>query len=170
MLCIGLCQEPPSTRRRMQKLTTDYFQIRWELPTYYLLNAVRVKVNSSMIHPTKASTSLRTSRVIAKKYEVTNDLEFEQVKSLLNRPCDICDGVAELISLAYPLKDGAPLVQANILTLCKPCKLAKTVDLSHFFFNGGIDEARYLAIVGELVSRNGGAELKSYLSRILGLV
>lgn len=119
------------------------------------------------------SSWVRQARHRAKKHDIHNSLTIEEVEQILinyQGKCAYCTKTAETLDHSFPLKDGAPNVQANILPCCKGCKeTKKTNDLVWMFSQGHIQNDKYVAILGDMLNLNGGSELKQHVKKVTGM-
>ena len=98
--------------------------------------------------PESISGWVRQARYRANKIGVHNDLKLSDVLSMVeeNKLCDYCGKVGfETFDHAFPFKDGAANVLANLTVVCKACKgRKKNNDLIWAFNSGIIDGDIYL--------------------------
>lgn len=123
----------------------------------------------------KASISgwVRQARHRAKKYGVYNDLNIEPIEELVlfyENKCALCSNNYEVIDHMFPMKEDGPNVAANILPICKSCKITKrNKNLVDIHNSRDISKSTYLRLLREMVSRDGGDVLKEYIKVLTGL-
>lgn len=121
----------------------------------------------------KISGWVRQSRHRAKKHGITNRLSTADVKKLIaaaeNR-CAYCAGTATTLDHPFQLGTGAPNVLANVLPCCAGCKARKgNSDLIQFLNGGGIDRAVFVTIITDMLSRDGGGDLRNHVKNVTGI-
>jgi len=118
------------------------------------------------------SSWVRQARHRAKKQQLPNDLDIQEVEKIVEfyGSCAYCDEPYETLDHAFPLKDSAPNVAANILPSCKKCKLAKkNNDLVYLFEKEQISKDRYIKLLKEVLTRPGKKVLKEHIKAITGM-
>ena len=116
---------------------------------------------------------VRQARHRAKKHDIYNELEMADVEEIVNHYdcCAYCEEDAETLDHAFPLKDSAPNVAANVLPSCKDCKSAKrSNDLVWMFNNKKITKEQYVAILRDMLDRPGGKILREHVKAITGML
>jgi 5-methylcytosine-specific restriction endonuclease McrA len=119
------------------------------------------------------SSWARQARHRAKKQELHSDLNIDEILEVCESydgKCAYCrENDAETLDHAFPLKDLAPNVTANVLPACKDCKSAKkSNDLVWLFNKKKITNNNYLKLIKEMVIRTGGDLLKNHIKSATG--
>lgn len=118
------------------------------------------------------SSWVRQLRHRAKKHNLYNDLTIPEIQAVIieyKNMCCICDNVSEVLDMAYPLRNGAPNVQANVLPLCILCKKTKgNDDLTAMFTSGVIDRDKFLTIIKSCFGHNHGDVLRMHVRTLSG--
>lgn len=119
------------------------------------------------------SNWIRQARYRAKKLNIYNDLELQDVLEIIRDhqyKCAYCDDEAETLDNPYPYKDEAPGVIANVLPCCKKCRDSKNkMDLTNMHSIKLIDTEKYLSILKQIFVRKGGDLLREHVKKISGL-
>ena len=114
---------------------------------------------------------IRQARYRAKKQNIHSDLEIQDIISILeDEHCSYCKvNKCDTLDHPFPLKDNAPNVPANVVTVCKKCKdLKKNNDLVWMYACGVVTEKTYLDLLKRLFERRGGNIVKDYVRRLSG--
>lgn len=85
-----------------------------------------------MANSQKAISSwIRQLRFRAKKHNLYSDLNIKDVQEVYEyyqKKCILCQDAYSTLDMAFPLKNGGPNVQANVILLCENCKSMKKND------------------------------------------
>jgi hypothetical protein len=119
------------------------------------------------------SSWVRQARHRAKKQNIYNDLSTENVELIVENygKCAYCEKECQTLDHAFPLKDAAPNVVANILPCCKKCKKdKKNNDLIWMYNNKKISKSHYVKLLKIMLERPGGEILKEHIKAITGII
>ena len=121
------------------------------------------------------SSWVRQARYRAKKYSIYSQLEIEDIIDIieeLDGNCAYCDDtMIEMLDHAFPLKDGAANIPANVLPCCRSCKnKKKNNDLVWMFSRKYIDKKKYVEIIKEILNRKDGNLMKDHIRIATGIV
>jgi 5-methylcytosine-specific restriction endonuclease McrA len=118
------------------------------------------------------SSWVRQLRHRAKKHNLYNDLSIQEIQSVIKEYknlCCFCGCDSEVLDMAYPLRNGAPNIQANVLPLCKGCKDKKgNNDLTAMYTLGVVDRDIFLMILKSCFNRNNGDVLRTHVRALSG--
>jgi 5-methylcytosine-specific restriction endonuclease McrA len=118
------------------------------------------------------SSWVRQLRHRAKKHNLYNDLTIQEIQSVIreyDNLCCFCNQLSEVLDMAFPLRNGAPNVQANVLPLCKKCKNIKgNDDLITMFTSNIIERDKFLTILKSCFNRNHGDVLRIHVRALSG--
>ena len=121
-----------------------------------------------------ASSWVRQLRHRAKKHNLFNDLSIEEIHEVIESfdfKCCLCGGDYYLLDTCFPLKDNAPNIQANVMTLCKECKSKKkNLDLLQMCSSGLITRQVFSNMLKSCFKRNHGDVFKSYVKALSGYI
>lgn len=121
---------------------------------------------------TSISSWIRQARHRAKSYNIYSELNSQDIEEIIQHyeTCAYCEKPTETLDHAFPLKDQAPNVAANVLPCCKSCKsIKKYNDLVWMYNNGHISEEIYTAIMEDMITRPGSEKLKEHIKIALGI-
>lgn len=114
---------------------------------------------------------VRQTRFRAKKYGCYVELTAEDVLAIYksaNDTCGYCKGPATSPDLAFPIKEKAPCVAANIIPCCEQCKIKKkNRDIVTYYKLGGISKENMKCLIMQMIARNGGVHLRAYMRQQL---
>lgn len=115
---------------------------------------------------------VRQLRHRARKHNLFNQLSMLEIQEVLNQHaqcCCICDGVYDVLDMAFPLKDGGPNVQANVIPLCVMCKnLKKNRNILEMVTDGYISKDKFAEILKKCINNNNGDVLVSHIKSLSG--
>lgn len=118
------------------------------------------------------SSWVRQLRHRAKKHNLFNSLSISEIQEVIdhtNGKCCLCDADYTVLDVAFPLKDGAPNVQANVIVLCAACKgLKRNENLLYLVSNDLISKPIFTNILKLCFSRNHGDILVSHVKALSG--
>lgn len=123
---------------------------------------------------TKISNWVRQARHRAKKHNVHNDLNINDIHIIINDgngKCAYCKSTP-LCSLdhPFPIKDNAPNVPANVIAICKRCKeIKKNNDLNWMLSTKHLTESEYMDLLKQLLIKRGNMYIKMHIKKISGL-
>lgn len=116
---------------------------------------------------------VRQARHRAKRHDIYNELDMADVEAIVNHygACAYCGEETETLDHAFPLKDLAPNVAANVVPSCKSCKTTKrNNDVVWLYNNNYINKQQYVAIIEDMLGRPGGDILREHVKAITGLL
>ena len=120
------------------------------------------------------SSWVRQLRHRAKKHNLFNDLSINEIQEVIeqyNGLCCLCSNRYDLLDTAFPLRDGAPNVQANVLPLCNDCKeIKKNDDILCMVSNNLISSDKFTLLLKRCFNNNHGDRLASYVKVLSGNV
>ena len=118
------------------------------------------------------SSWVRQLRHRAKKHNLFNDLSISEIQEVIdytNGKCCLCDADYTVLDMAFPLKDGAPNVQANVIILCDKCKdLKRNENLLYLVSNDIILKSVFANVLKLCFSRNHSDILVSHVKALSG--
>lgn len=122
----------------------------------------------------KVSGWVRQARHRSKAYSVVVRLDVKEIQAVIDELAGICAYCrtckATTLDNAFPISEGAPNVLANVLPVCQACKVGKgTRDLVALFGDGDMERDRYIALLKEMLERDGSEELKEHIRHITGV-
>ena len=118
------------------------------------------------------SSWVRQARHRAKKHDIYNDLDIDDVEQIITEhtTCAYCAAEPTTLDHPFPLKDIAPNVPANVLPICRKCKSVKKYnDMVWMFHTGRISNELYLKLIETLVNRRGGNRIKEHIKLVTGI-
>jgi len=121
------------------------------------------------------SSWVRQARYRAKKYSIYSQLEIEDIIEIIEElegNCAYCsESLIEMLDHAFPLKDGAANVPANVLPCCRDCKnKKKNNDLVWMFSRKHIDKKKYIKMIREILNRKNGNLMKDHIRMATGII
>jgi 5-methylcytosine-specific restriction endonuclease McrA len=119
----------------------------------------------------KISNWARQTKYRAKKYGSHNNLDVEALLELINsnRDCKYCGKPMRHLDHIFPLKDGGPNVEANVVPICSKCKNKKgNNNIIKMLMNGHITPERYKEILAKALAVDGDETLRNYIKEITG--
>lgn len=112
---------------------------------------------------------VRQNRLRAKKYGCLVDLATESVLAIYKSygdKCVYCEGLAGSPDLAFPIKEKAPCVPANVVPCCEECRIKKNNrDIIAYCKAGGINKNAMRSLVVQMIAREGGVHLKVFMRK-----
>jgi hypothetical protein len=115
---------------------------------------------------------IRQARHRAKRHDIYSELNIEDIDAIVQyyANCAYCEVDAETLDHAFPLKDSAPNVAANVLPSCRGCKQSKrNNDLVWMFNKDKLSKEKYLSLLEEMLQRPGGEYLREHIKAITGM-
>ena len=119
---------------------------------------------------TTISNWVRQARHRAKKNDLINELTVNEVEQLCEQYdylCIYCKEQATTLDHAFPLKDKAPNVVANVVPSCHTCKRSKKDNNILMILK---ESADLNSLLVDMLSRQGGDILKDYIKEITGYI
>lgn len=118
------------------------------------------------------SSWVRQLRHRAKKHNLFNDLSILEIQDVINQydgKCSLCDKNYDILDMAFPLREGAPNIQANVIPLCYECKdLKKNEDILFMVSNGLITKDKFTLLLKKCFNNNHGDRLAAYVRILSG--
>lgn len=118
------------------------------------------------------SSWVRQLRHRAKKHNLYNDLSINEIQEVIKQyegKCCLCTNDYELLDMAFPLREGAPNVQANVLPLCNSCKdIKKNDDILSMVTNNLISHEKFTMLLKRCFNNNHGDRLACYVKVLSG--
>ena len=119
------------------------------------------------------SSWIRQARYRAKRYNIYNDLQIEDIEEIMllyDTCCAYCGVPADTFDHPFPLNENTVNTQSNVLPSCKHCKsIKKNHDLIWMFTEGYIKEKTYLSILQKMFSRKNSGKIKEHVKKLAGL-
>lgn len=118
------------------------------------------------------SNWIRQARHRAKHHDIYSELVLADVEEIVDhyQACAYCGGKVETLDHAFPLRDMAPNVAANVLPSCKECKRAKrNNNIVWMYNNNSISKKQYISILEDLLQRPGATILREHVKAVTGL-
>lgn len=114
---------------------------------------------------------LRQNRLRAKRYGCVVDLSFDQlteVYSAFKNRCLYCGDVSDIPDVAFPIRDKAPLVPANIIPCCEKCRIKKKGhSIINYYKRGCIDKDKLRIILSGMIERLGGKLIREHMRQVI---
>jgi 5-methylcytosine-specific restriction endonuclease McrA len=115
---------------------------------------------------------VRQLRHRARKHNLFNQLDMSEIHEVLDQYtqcCCICDDAYDVLDMAFPLKDGGPNAQANVIPLCVMCKnLKKNRNILEMVTDGYINKDKFAEILKKCISNNNGDVLIDHIKSLSG--
>lgn len=126
-----------------------------------------------MANSQKAISSwIRQIRFRAKKHNLYSDLSIKDVQEVFEyyqKNCILCEKTYASLDMAFPLKNGGPSVQANVILLCEYCKaIKKNDDLLALERAGKISESQLLDALKKCFNLKHGDVLNNHVKALSG--
>lgn len=161
-----------SVDARVEQWLKLLFDILWvvSLKTYCRFFAIE----NTFMSRENVSGWVRQLRYRAKKHDLYSDLNISEVHNIIDHykdKCCLCESDFEVLDTCFPLKDGAPNIQANIMPFCHDCKAKrKNLDLLQMVSSGIISKEKFTEILKYCFSQNHGDMFKSYVKMLSGYI
>ena len=118
------------------------------------------------------SSWVRQLRHRAKKHNLFNSLSISEIQEVIDSSeskCCLCGADYAVLDMAFPLKDGAPNVQANVIILCDKCKdLKRNEDLLYLVSNDIISKSVFAGVLKLCFNRNHSDVLITHVKALSG--